>query len=186
MPMVVGILEAVQFSLHVECELFRGRVVDQNVESQGSALSSWQQSVFLVVEGSVLSECRPSLQGCVATLFLNQKRVWQQPLSLITPVDSVLEARVRRLESLVDGILATEMDPASRDPIERAMAKRRATLQKLGWKPYQPIDHRSLTIPLLVTPRDLLRVRVECGEDGPEREVPFRIYMSGVEKHVLL
>lgn len=66
------------------------------------------------------------------------------------------------------------------------MAKRRATLQKLGWEPYRAIDHRSLPVPILVKRGDLLRVRVECGKDGPEREVPFRLHLSGLEKHDVL
>lgn len=69
--------------------------------------------------------------------------VLEMAADLITPQDSVLEARVASLESMLAHLVGLDDTAAS----ER-QRKTRDALQRLGWTPPEVVDHRRLPIPI--------------------------------------
>lgn len=103
-------------------------------------------------------------------------------MHILTVQDHVLEARVRNLESLIDGILSTDMDANSSDPVERRMAQRKKVLERLGYKPSRVLDGRVIDPPILFSATERLEVRVEAGPNGPPKEIPCRVLLHGHRK----
>lgn len=172
----------------VEVSEVLDQVKEFDVELKRNSMSSgdWVQHlddkfVLLSVEAMV-DLPREVLAHCELTIECDEKPMHRIGLHLITVHDTVLEARMRHLEQLVDGILTTELSEESESSIEARMALRKMVLVRLGYVPGTVVDHRALTKPLLWKERQQGRVVVRCDERGPEGTVPCRITLRGVRK----
>lgn len=178
--------QAVSMSEHVDHHMVFDAELKRNwTQSFDIQMAVSESFVLLSIEGLLLQPVDPAiLHRCLLTVSLSDKPMHRVVLGLVTPHDSVLEARMRRLEEMVDAILRTEMDEASEEPIERAMAKRRETLRRLGYKPGTVLDHRVIAKPLLFRETERGRVQLQCpDEDGmPKGPVPVRVVLRGIRK----
>lgn len=138
--------------------------------------------VFIVEASGVEPIPRHVLQDTELTITRSSRPELRITLDLITVHDSVLEARLRRLEDMVDAILSTEMDEASPDAIEARMAQRRAVLRRLGRKPTEVFDHRKLTQPIFFRECERGGVEVRCAKTLPEEPRSVRVVLRGIRK----
>lgn len=146
-------------------------------------LDATEQLLVTAVEASVGRPVeKHELQSCHLQLDASDRPVFEIALAHIVVHDAVLEARVRRMEQLVDAILSTEMDIEAVDPIERRMAQRRATLQRLGYKPGAVLDHRVLVKPLHWRGCEQGAVRVRLDADISGGDLSVRVTLRGVRK----
>lgn len=127
------------------------------------------------VTASTLRDCTVSLRRSVRTVF-------ESPMHVLTVQDHALEARVRNIESLIDGILSTDMDADSSDPAERRLAERKKVLERLGYQPSRVLDARVIDPPILFSATERLEIRVEVGFSGPPRETPCQVLLHGHRK----
>jgi hypothetical protein len=144
-------------------------------------MASTETFTVMSIEGSApYGATKAALEATELTLTRSDRTELQMPLSLLTVHDTVLEARLHRLESLVDGILSTDMDENSDDPIERRMARRRLTLHRLGYKPTNPLDHRRLVRPILFGGTERGQVTITCAQGVPATTV--KIILRGLRR----
>lgn len=122
------------------------------------------------------------LQPCVLTVQQNQKVVYRMRLDHITVHDSVVEARLDRLEKLVDAVVDAELDAASDDPIERQLALRQEALRRLGWTPFRAVDQRRLTTPVRFASMERCTFIITCDSSAPTQPLRFRLTARGMRK----
>lgn len=146
-------------------------------------MAATEEMIILGVEASVGRPIeRHDLERCRLVLIASDLPEYEISLAHIVVHDAALEARVRRMEQLIDGILATELDIESVDPIEHRMAQRRATLQRLGYKPGAVLDHRVLSKPLHWGGTERGAVRIELDGDIAGGDLPVRVTLCGVRR----
>jgi hypothetical protein len=141
--------------------------------------------VVLQVEARVIGvepeAVRGALEQMRLTVAIMDKSVFEIDLASITVTDSVLETRVKRLESLLDGIVSAE---AGKD---ETVDRLRATLLRLGWKPYRPVDYRSLVRPLLIAKTASYYGVIQVPPNVRlSRPVGIRVMLRGVISQALL
>lgn len=179
MPKLIGTVEKVTRTFPFHFELRSG-----SIQVQKQLMGPGQRFLAFVFEGTLL-EGGPAGLAHVRLHFDIGPRadLFTIAAHQITPVDSVLEARVRRLESLLDGILeladAADAQRVQRDEQIERMA---SVMRRLGYKPHGTVDHRRLVTPELVRRQQEFSVRVVCGKTAL-LDPPFKWLLSvrGVE-----
>jgi hypothetical protein len=135
------------------------------------------------VEAKAIDAVAPHiLRGCELTIERSDRPELRIELSLITVNDTVLEARLRRMEGFLDAILRTDMDENSDDAVEARMAQRRGVLRRLGYKPAQPLDHRRLYQPILFGGTERAAVVIRCDDTLPEKPAEIQVVLRGMRK----
>lgn len=149
----------------------------------GQVMPPDEDFVCTAIEGVRLAPvAAEDLHRWTVFLQVRGKTVHEECLGLITPHDSVLETRVKKLEEMINGILSVEPSLASDDPTEVTFARRRQTLMRLGYKPGSVLDHRMLVMPYLIRSCEHWAVLVR--RDAPlaeaQPEVPMTLMVRGV------
>ena len=182
MPKIIGVRESLDRTIPFDFELQCGWRFQQEHQ-----LGQHEDFLLCVVEGAPLAPlAREMLAQARVYVEIGNQRLWEMSLDLITPHDSVLEARMSRLEAILDGLAQLQV-PEGVDHIQRL----HDGLQKLGWKPYTVADHRRLAKPLYVNYKVACRftVGVECSDSALfEAGVayPWRCSVRGVLRRVAL
>lgn len=143
----------------------------------------FQQGAVTHLEGSVLAgHDEPALCAALEqvklTLEVGDRFICSRTAASITPHDSMLEARVSALESMLAHLLKL----AKGDESGEQEARLRNALIKLGWKP-TAIDHRRMAAPALIERGQKYAVRVDAGSNLPiQNFIRLRITLGGVVK----
>lgn len=117
--------------------------------------------VILSVEGRLLSghgdaAVKRALEDTEVILMRDDRPMWRSRAAMITPLDSVLEARVSAIESMLVHLMELESPEGTRG------RKLRESMVRLGWKTPQVLDNRRLVQPLYVGGMESYSVEVHC------------------------
>lgn len=172
MPKIVGIRERTDHMIPVHFELCSG-----DTPYYRHRLAPEETLVVHALEGTLLEGDPAALARVRLHLDCGRQRdVYNVALHQITPRDSALEARVRRLETVLDGILEVDAKAEEgRVPKVDVIDRTASVLRKLGYKPHATVDHRRLVYPEVVDGYGdgELSVRLVCAKT-PLLEVPVK------------
>jgi len=142
------------------------------------AVLSWE---VRVVEGRSDPELSSALEQIQLSLVRSSRPEVSAVAAAITVTDSVLEARVKRLEEVLDALVGGD------EGLDPGQLRLRATLKKLGWKPYDAPDYRRLITPILIGGTERYAVEMEIPEGLPtERRLVLRVMLRGLLTRALL
>jgi len=137
------------------------------------------QFVIYVIEaaivGAVPEGAREALTALRLRLIVDDREVWESFVDSVCALDPVLEARLHRIEDLLDAMI----DP---DREDEALSRAREALVRLGWRPSVGPDARRLAVPVTVLQHGRIGMKLTVASTLDVSE-PFmlRVTLRGID-----
>lgn len=115
------------------------------------------------------------LSHCTLTVDIALKKMLEIRLDHLLTSHGVLQARVSRLEEILNRLLDIESGSSAHETLIR----QRDVMKKLGYEGGFSLDHRILRNPWNLSPGVIICVSVSCDSKFTGHRVPCRVSLSG-------
>lgn len=122
---------------------------------------------------------RMQLSRCSLSVVTHRGVLHSTMLDHILTTDSLLHARVARLESILEHLLTTEIDPDRADATEKRVLGQRAALKKLGYTGGHYHDSRVFRTPMFLERATQTTVVIDCPADFFTSDLRCRVSLKG-------
>ena len=143
------------------------------------------QILITSIEGAILDggaaddhAVRRALALVEVEVSRSHRPVWREIASRITPTDSVLEARLKAVESMLVHLMGVAAPEGSREHTLRDV------LTRLGWKPPEILDHRKLAEPISLGGTESWRINVRRPKEL-DCNIVWSCTLSGLAKQTI-